>query len=77
MLSYTSGTTGDPKGVKMTHKMMLNQTYSGSFILPFEHSDTYISYMPYAHSYEQAVTTLCLYVGCKIGYYSGDPLLLI
>jgi len=23
MLSYTSGTTGDPKGVKLTHKMML------------------------------------------------------
>ena len=23
MFSYTSGTTGDPKGVKLTHKMML------------------------------------------------------
>jgi len=24
MLSYTSGTTGNPKGVKMTHKMIVN-----------------------------------------------------
>jgi len=24
MLSYTSGTTGNPKGVKITHKMMVN-----------------------------------------------------
>jgi long-chain acyl-CoA synthetase len=23
MFSYTSGTTGDPKGVKLTHKMVL------------------------------------------------------
>ena len=23
MFSYTSGTTGDPKGVKLTHKMMI------------------------------------------------------
>lgn len=23
MLSYTSGTTGDPKGVKLSHKMVM------------------------------------------------------
>lgn len=28
MLSYTSGTTGDPKGVKLTHKMMINVAYA-------------------------------------------------
>ena len=26
-LSYTSGTTGDPKGVKLTHKMLMTTSY--------------------------------------------------
>jgi long-subunit acyl-CoA synthetase (AMP-forming) len=26
--SYTSGTTGDPKGVKLTHKMLLGAAYA-------------------------------------------------
>jgi len=28
ILSYTSGTTGDPKGVKLTHKMLLGAAYA-------------------------------------------------
>ena len=28
MLSYTSGTTGVPKGVKINHKMLINDSYS-------------------------------------------------
>ena len=27
MFSYTSGTTGDPKGVKLTHKMVITSSY--------------------------------------------------
>jgi len=28
MFSYTSGTTGDPKGVKLTHNMLVNGVYA-------------------------------------------------
>jgi len=28
MFSYTSGTTGDPKGVKLTHKMIISTAYA-------------------------------------------------
>ena len=30
MLSYTSGTTGDPKGVKLSHGMIVNSVTAGS-----------------------------------------------
>lgn len=57
MFSYTSGTTGDPKGVKLTHKMILGAGFAVNSRLskPFDYEDTYISYLPAAHSFEQAV----------------------
>ena len=33
MLSYTSGTTGDSKGVKMTHNMIIKQCMAGHDVL--------------------------------------------
>jgi len=55
MFSYTSGTTGDPKGVKLTHKMMMS--CSSAVNVRFgehavDHTDSYISYLPAAHSFE-------------------------
>jgi len=57
ILSYTSGTTGVPKGVKLTHRMILNVAFAvnsrnekGGY--PFGRGDTYVSYLPAAHSFE-------------------------
>jgi len=36
-------------------------------------NDTYISYLPASHSFEQALFGASLYSGMKIGFYSGDP----
>jgi long-chain acyl-CoA synthetase len=57
MLSYTSGTTGDPKGVKLTHKMIVMTSAANAIrgndpSTMLGESDTYISYLPAAHSYE-------------------------
>ena len=58
MFSYTSGTTGDPKGVKLTHKNILGcgyATYNHCKEVeggPLNENDRYISYLPAAHSFE-------------------------
>ena len=61
MLSYTSGTTGDPKGVKLTHKMVLNgaQAINARYKDHPEgiitEKDCYMSYLPLSHSFEQVM----------------------
>lgn len=77
MLSYTSGTTGMPKGVQLTHKMILsciyavnNRFHAGG--LGITHDDSYISYLPAAHLFEQVMFSAACQYGMKAGYFSGD-----
>lgn len=81
--SYTSGTTGDPKGVKLTHGMLLQAAYAVMARSEIKHlgpptpitdADTYISYLPAAHSFEQALMAMQLISGCAAGFYAGDVL---
>lgn len=80
--SYTSGTTGDPKGVKLTHGMLVQCSAAVNGRLEntnqqLSERDTYISYLPAAHSFEQALfACVCVY-GMKAGFYSGDPIKLL
>uniref|UniRef100_A0A7S3FX02 AMP-dependent synthetase/ligase domain-containing protein n=1 Tax=Strombidium rassoulzadegani TaxID=1082188 RepID=A0A7S3FX02_9SPIT len=78
MLSYTSGTTGDPKGVILTHKMILNAADATMHALQpnfvMAEKDCYISYLPAAHSYEQLSIGASLLSGMKCGFYSGNIL---
>lgn len=80
MLSYTSGTTGDPKGVKLSHKMVMQCGESTNIKLQ-EHkltsADIYISYLPAAHSFEQALQAISLISGMRCGFYGGNPLALV
>lgn len=75
MFCYTSGTTGDPKAVKISHRNILSvatsANYAGVEIFPW---DTMISYLPLAHSFEKVLYTLCLVKGVRIGFYCGDVL---
>lgn len=81
MFSYTSGTTGDPKGVKLSHKMILqcgeatNAKLVGSQKL--NETDIYISYLPAAHSFEQALQGITYIYGVRYGFYGGNPLTLV
>lgn len=77
MFSYTSGTTGDPKGVKLTHKMIITAAYAVNYRVgkngdPFGPTDTYISYLPAAHSFEQCTAGLGIIYGMRSGFFAGN-----
>jgi len=76
---YTSGTTGDPKGVVLSHKNVLAPA-AGLYLgtdhpRPFvDEKDIYLSFLPLAHIYEcnSQVTMMC--AGARVGFYGGDPI---
>jgi len=77
MLAYTSGTTGDPKGVIITHKMMVNCVGARMMFSTAQRGESYISYLPLAHAYEQLLFVRAAVLGMKVGFYSGDVLKLV
>ncbi len=48
-LFYTTGTTGNPKGVYYTHRQLVLHTMSGLGMLPFADSDVYMPLTPMFH----------------------------
>jgi long-chain acyl-CoA synthetase len=74
MFSYTSGTTGDPKGVKLTHRMVISSAYGVNHRVepPFNTDDCYISYLPAAHSFEQITCGISIIYGMKCGFFAGN-----
>jgi long-chain acyl-CoA synthetase len=79
-LCYTSGTTGEPKGVRVSHKQCVAVIAAINMDGVFETvnvggcKDTYISYLPLAHMYERIVLWTTVFIGLKIGFYGGDML---
>jgi long-chain acyl-CoA synthetase len=63
-LLYTSGTTGKPKGVMLTHGNLLHQVTTFGAVLVPEPSDNVLSILPTWHAYERAVEYFLLSQGC-------------
>ncbi|WOL03687.1 putative acyl-activating enzyme 16, chloroplastic [Canna indica] len=53
-LMYTSGTSGIPKGVMLTHKNLLHQIKNLWDIVPAKIGDRFLSMLPTWHAYERA-----------------------
>lgn len=52
---YTSGTTGRPKGVMLSHRNMLSNAYSGMRSVPLSPADRLLSFLPLSHTLERTV----------------------
>ena len=78
MFCYTSGTTGDPKGVMITHYSFVSLLHLLDwFDVHVDETDIYISYLPYGHAFEQCFLVLSMFKGYCHGFYSGDPMKLL
>lgn len=67
-LVYTSGTTGNPKGVMLTHENFLTNVKGILPIIPINANNRILSYLPLCHVYERMMNYSWQYVGLPIYY---------
>jgi len=66
---YTSGTTGEPKGVMLTHSNIVTNAFSAIKQCNFTKDDSVLSYLPLTHMFERTCGYYCvLFAGGRIGY---------
>ncbi len=65
---YTSGTTGTPKGVMLTHKNMVSNFVTLTPLLPVNEKGRALSFLPLNHVYERVVLFVYIFAGPAIYY---------
>ncbi|KAJ1400853.1 AMP-dependent synthetase/ligase [Sesbania bispinosa] len=76
-IMYTSGTSGDPKGVILTHENIATLVRGMDlFMEQFEDKmtveDVYLSFLPLAHVLDRTIEEYFFRKGASVGYYHGD-----
>jgi long-chain acyl-CoA synthetase len=71
-IMYTSGTTGVPKGVMLTHSNLIASVSSSRNCISLKSDDILISFLPMAHIFERIVQSVIFSVGASIGFFQGD-----
>jgi long-chain acyl-CoA synthetase len=74
-ICYTSGTTGDAKGVMLSHiNLICPGTALRKIKLDIYREDIHLSYLPLAHVLERIVVVTVTGKSGKIGFFQGDIL---
>ncbi|MFK7988727.1 MAG: long-chain fatty acid--CoA ligase [Sandaracinaceae bacterium] len=68
---YTSGTSGEPKGVRLTHDNFVSETRGLSKSMPVDHKDEQLLFLPLAHIMAKLTMALQLRVGFVTSFAEG------
>ncbi len=69
---YTSGTTGDSKGVMLSHMQYTSALEANDRAVSVTENDRIMNFLPYAHIFEKGWTLLCLSEGATL-IVNTDP----
>jgi long-chain acyl-CoA synthetase len=67
-LLYTSGTTGNPKGVMLSHDNLVSNFIAVEKLPPVKAGDKVLSFLPLNHIYERMLTYLYMYLRTSVYY---------
>jgi long-chain acyl-CoA synthetase len=70
---YTSGTTGPPKGVVLTHKNIVWECEAMKDVLPIDESDEQLLFLPLAHIFARLLEWSTILKGSRIAFAEGIP----
>ncbi|KAK9079769.1 hypothetical protein SSX86_001442 [Deinandra increscens subsp. villosa] len=81
-IMYTSGTTGDPKGVLISNNSIVTVIAGVRSLLECANesltaNDVYLSFLPLAHIFGRVIEECFIHHGASIGFWRGDVKLLI
>lgn len=65
---YTSGTTGDPKGVVLTHNNLYSNAVALTKVIPVDETDVTLSFLPLSHILQRMVDLVFFSKGATVTY---------